>query len=488
VTALGTARTEGRQGPRPVRFGRRSTRGLLLGLSTPRVVALAAAVVVLVTALYLRGPGGVAWTSPVWGFALLAALLPVEGRYAAEWVPVAGHWLLRSARRQTGYRVRVLSRRPAGTLPLPGDAACLRYHVDQATGAVMIHDPYRRTLTAIARVRHPSFVLLSPAEQDRRVAGWGRVLAGCCRSGRITRVQVLERTLPDSGHDLRRWWDEAGRKDGGWAAEQYQQLLDGAGPASERHETTISVSLDLGRARREVRREGGGVTGGAAVLRRELDGLVTALRAADITVDGWVRPDDLAVMLRLAYDPAAAQRLTAGVGRDLATAGPVAVDERFDHLRSDSGLHAVYWIAEWPRSEVFPTFLSSILLSAGVRRATSIVAQPLTAAEALRSLRKERVEYQTDAAQRQRIGQLADLGAEQEWADVTQRERDLAAGHGDLRFAGFLSVTAPDRDALASAQAAIEQASTQAGCEARLLLGQQAQGFTAAALPLCRGL
>ena len=34
--------------------------------------------------------------------------------------------------------------------------------------------------------------------------------------------------------------------------------------------------------------------------------------------------------------------------------------------------------------------------------------------------------------------------------------------------------------------AAIEQAAIQASCETRLIVGQQAQAFTAAALPLCR--
>ena len=62
------------------------------------------------------------------------------------------------------------------------------------------------------------------------------------------------------------------------------------------------------------------------------------------------------------------------------------------------------------------------------------------------------------------------------------------AGHGDLRYAGFICVTAADLDALHAARAAIEQAAIQAGCETRLLVGQQAQAFTAAALPLCRGI
>lgn len=475
--------------PSTVRFGRRSTRGVLLGLSGPRILALAVALLVAVPAVYLKGFTGLALSAPAWGLAVAVAFVSVAGRRAAEWVPVYGHWLVRRALRQNAYGVRVLRPRPAGTLALPGDAAALRLHHDPITGAAMVHDPHANTLTAVAKVRHPSFVLQSPADQDRRVAGWARALATACASGRISRVQVLERTLPDAGSGVRQHWSRFGLPGESWVSQQYQELLEQAGPATERHETTISISLDMSRARRAVRAEGGGVAGAAAVLRRELTTVVAALRAAEITVDGWIEPDDLAVMLRLAYDPAAATTLdTSSVGHDPATAGPVTVHEHLDHLRTDSGVHAVYWISEWPRQEVYPGFLSSILLAAGVRRATSIVAQPLTTTEAMRAVRKERVEYQTDAAHRSRIGQITDAGAEQEWADVNQRERDLVAGHGDLRFAGFVVVTAPDLDALQTARSAIEQAAVQAGCETRLLIGQQAQAFVAAALPLCRGI
>ena len=472
-----------------VRFGRRGSRGVLLGLSAPRVVALVCAFVVVLPALYVGGGQAVAWTTPLWGTAIASAFVPVAGRRAVEWLPVAGHWALRRAMHQNVYGVRVLRPRPAGTLALPGDAAALRLHLDEVSGAAMLHDPHAGTLTAVAKVRHSAFVLLGPADQARRVAAWGRVYATLAQSGRIARVQVLERTLPDSGQAVQQHWADHGLVDGSWAARCYAELVKAAGPASERHDTTISISLDMARARRAIRSEGGGLAGAAVVLRQELTTLTAALRTAEITVEGWSTPADLAVMLRQAYDPAACATLDRHqVGRDPSTAGPVVVEEHWDHLRTDTGLHAVYWISEWPRSEVFPSFLSSILLSAGVRRSTSIVAQPLTASEAMRSIRKERVEYQTDAAQRQRIGQLTDYATEQEWADVNQRERELVSGHGDLRFAGFLCVTADDEAGLQAARASIEQSAIQAGCETRLLVGQQAQAFTAAALPLCRGI
>lgn len=483
-----TARTE-RAPSRTVRFGRRSSRGLLLGLSTSRVVAFAAAVIVVIVSLYAAGPFGLLWSTPGWTTLLAAAYVPVAGRRAVEWLPVGGHWAVRRARHQISYRARVPLARPEGTLALPGDAAPLRLHVDGETGTAMVHDPYARTLTATARVRHPAFVLLGPADQERRVAGWGRVYATLAQSGRIARVQILERAAPDSGRGVQDHWRTAGRPDRGFAARAYAELVDAAGPASEKHETTVSISLDLTTARRAIRAEGGGLPGAAVVLRREISTVSAALAAAEIRVERWLDGGDLAVILRTAYDPTAARALDSQpIGRDPATAGPVAVDEQWDHLRSDSALHAVYWISEWPRSEVFPSFLSSVLLTAGVRRTVSLVAQPLSTAEAMRAIRKERVEYQTDASQRQRIGQLTDFATEQEWADVNQRERELVAGHGDLRFAGFLSVSAPDQAGLQAARATIEQAAIQAGCETRLLVGQQAQAFTAAALPLCRGI
>ena len=55
-----------------------------------------------------------------------------------------------------------------------------------------------------------------------------------------------------------------------------------------------------------------------------------------------------------------------------------------------------------------------------------------------------------------------------------------------LRTTGLVCVTAPTVDELDAAVAAIEQAAIQESCETRRLVGQQAQAFTAAALPLCR--
>lgn len=487
ATTATAAGTEGEL--TPVRFSRLSKRGVMLGLSIPQMTALGIAAFTFVASLYAGG-AAVIVTSPIWAVSVVLALTPIGGRKAVEWLPIVTVWVWRRTAKQTHYRARLVAPRPAGTLALPGDAASLRQYVDPDSGAVMVHDPHAATLTCVLEVAHASFVLLDPGEQERRVHAWGRVLATVCRSSRIARLQVLERVVPDSGSGLTQWWKEHGIDDGSWVARNYSELIAQAGPAGEKHVSTISLSLDMRAAARAIRTSGGGLKGAAVVLRQEMRSLTTALRTADLCPSDWYTPGQLAIMLRTAYDPGIAATLErAGtIGHDLATAGPVAVEETWDRLRSDSAYHVVLWISEWPRSAVFPGFLSPLILSSGIRRAVTILCDPVRSDEAARDIRRRRVEHLSDAAQRHRIGQIEDAQQSAEYQDVLQQEAELTSGHGALRYTGLIAISAPTPDELEAAVSALEQAAIQAACETRRLVGQQHQAFLAAALPLCRGL
>lgn len=472
----------------PVKFSRLSRRGILFGLSWLQLLVVSVGALVLVFALYTGGGTALVFVVPVLGLCSVLAFVAVGGRKLVDWSPVVVLWCWRSVGGQLLFRRRIARPRPAGTLALPGDAARLRQWTDADTGAVMVHDPHASTLTAVVGVSHPAFILLDPAEQHRRVTSWGRVLATCCRSGRIASIQVSERTLPDSGRGLAEWWTQHGNHDSSWTSTVYQELIERAGPAGERHASTISICVDLKAASRAIRAAGGGNRGAAAVMRQEMSTLTAALRSADLAPNQWLEPGDLAVMLRSAYDPvvAAALERHGDLGRDLATAGPVAVSEDWAGLRSDSAHHCVLWISEWPRSLVYPGFLAPVLLSSGVRRTVTLLYTPLRTDQAARDIRRKKTEYISDAAQRQRIGQIEDAQQHAEYSDVLQQEADLTAGHGILRLTGLIAISAPDLDELERAVADIEQAAIQASCETRRLWGQQAQAFAAAALPLCR--
>ncbi len=472
----------------PVKFSRLTRRGILLGLSLPQLVALGLGIGTLVWAFYSGGGTLIAFSAPVWLAAAAVAWIRVSGRAVVEWIPVVFWWLWKSTGAQLLYRRRTVKPRPVGTLALPGDLARLREYEDPVTGAGMVHDPAASTLTAVVSVSHPAFVLLDPGEQERRVGSWGRVLATVCRTGRTSMLQILERTLPDSGTGLAEWWASHGTADDSWASTTYAELIERAGPAGERHATTLSLSLDMHTAARPIRTAGGGVRGAAAVLRQEMSTLVAALRSADIAPSEWLTCGQIAVILRSAYDPAIAATLErhGELGQSLATAGPLAVNESWSRLRTDSAFHAVLWISEWPRSMVYPGFLAPVLLSSGIQRSFSLLCTPMRSDQAARDIREKKTEYISDAAQRQRIGQIEDASQTAEFHDVLQQEADLTAGHGVLRYTGLISVSARTADELEVAVAAIEQAAIQASCETRLFVGQQAQAFTAAALPLGR--
>ncbi|WP_337006980.1 SCO6880 family protein [Microbacterium sp. LB12] len=472
----------------PVKFSRLTRRGVLLGLSVAQLVTLGIGGLTLIAAFYAGGGMLLAYTAPIWVLSAALTWIPVGGRPVVEWLPVAFWWLWRVTGGQLLYRRGIVKPRPACTLALPGDVARLREYIDPETGACMIRDPHAATLTVVCDVTHPAFVLLDPGEQERRVTTWGRALATVCRSGRIATLQVLERTLPDSGTGLAEWWTTHGTPDGSWAADTYAELIERAGPAGERHATTISLSLDMKAAARQIRTAGGGIKGAAGVLRQEMSTLASALRSADLAPSGWLDAGQIAVILRSAYDPAVASALErhGQIGRDLATAGPVAVTETWGNLRTDSAHHAVLWISEWPRSLVYPGFTAPILLSTGIQRAVSLIYTPMRSDQAARDIRRKKVEYISDAAQRSRLGQIEDAAQTAEFQDVLQQEADLTAGHGVLRVTGLISVSAPTVDELEAAVAAITQAAIQSSCETRRLVGQQAAAFTAAALPLCR--
>ena len=474
----------------PVKFSRLSRRGVLLGLSGAQLVVVSIGAVVLVFALYFGGGSSLVFVMPLLALCAALAWVGVGGRKLVEWLPIVTRWVWRSSGGQLLFRRQIVKPRPAGTLALPGDAARLRQWRDPESVAVMVHDPHRATLTAIVGVTHPAFILLDPIEQQRRVTSWGRVLATACRSGRLASVQVMERTLPDSGKGLAEWWSQHGRRDGSWTSSTYSELIARAGPAGERHASTVSISLDLKAAGRAIRAAGGGIRGSAAVLRQEMSTMTAALRAADLTPSGWLEPGDLALILRSAYDPVVAGALErhGDLGRDLATAGPVAVSENWSSVRSDSAHHCVLWISEWPRSLVYPGFLAPVLLSSGVRRTFTLLYTPMRTDQAARNIRKKKTEYISEAAQRQRIGKIEDAQQSAEYNDVLQQEAELTAGHGILRATGLIAVSAQNPDELEQAVADIEQAAIQASCETRRLWGQQAQALSAAALPICRSI
>ncbi|WP_149203858.1 SCO6880 family protein [Actinotalea subterranea] len=457
-------------------FGRLERRGVLLGLSGEQLGLVGAALFVLVAAVRGAGAVGVAVAAPVWVLLLTAALVTVHGRTVPAWTPVLAGW---GAARASG-RTRAASIQAGAedVLNLPGIRGSLDLVACPAFGAVLVADRRSATVTAVARIQGSGILLADDGVQAHRTAGWGRVLASLAQVPSVVRVQVLTAVMPGGLSQARRWWRDHCTPSTPGPAAALADLLDAGFAGSSRREHLVAVAIRSPRGHRPLTADAVDAVAGV------LSGVAQSLTGAELAIGSWLDEGELSVAIRRAYDPHATARAE---DVPLRVASPVGVAEEWDRLRTGTAWHATYWVAEWPRTAVDATFLQPLLLGEVGTRTLSIVAEAVPAREALRQIRRARAEHRADAAQRQRIGQVEDRAVVAEVEDLDRREAELVAGHGDLRFSGLVSVSAPDRAGLDDACRSVESDAARAMCDLVRLVGQQGAGHLASALPLARG-
>jgi hypothetical protein len=336
----------------------------------------------------------------------------------------------------------------------------------------VLRDRRNGWLAAVLAVRGSSFALLDSDGQLRLFDGWRSVLGTMARAGTpVRRLQWVQVSEPagDAGALVappERPGFEA-------AVASYRQLIDGAAPTVVRHDAFLVVAVSGGR-------RPGGPGGGppdAEALRREVRLLGGQLRNADLGAGPALDLDGLFRLIGSRHAQPTGRR---GPGWAMAT------DEAWSCLRVDGTWHATFWVAEWPRVAVGPDFLLPMLLGDG-RRAMSVVMAPVPAERAARQARAARAADVADEELRSRAGFLPNARRNREADGVVRLEAELADGHAQYRFSGYVTVTAPDRAALEAACVETEQAAQAAHLELRRLYGRQAEAYTWT-LPLCRGL
>ncbi|WP_310962473.1 SCO6880 family protein [Nocardioides terrisoli] len=477
--------------PTTYTFGRRDRGGLLIGFTASQICALGCGFAAVLFGVLAGGTGGALVGCLVLGVMATLALFPVQGRPLVDWArPIANHLharLLGDAHYLGGFSAL---RRCDGVarMDLPGLGQSLRLFeartFDGPVAAMRIGDRW----TVVLRVRGANYVLADRASQERRISAWGALLSQSGQEGsRIAAVQWLERTVPDSGHDLKQWWDQHGQHAAPYAG-AYARLIERAGPAATRHESFVAVAIDAHRLRRPIRQAGGGPEGTTKVLMGEIAWVRQALGRADIDVLGVAGAKELATMMRGQFDPASAAGLdTAGVPSSPVAAGPMAAEPGWDHYRTDSAMHAVYWISQWPSVPVEAAWVYPLIALGGIRRTVSVTAEPIAPSRSLRELRSQRVAKRADEAQRRRLGQVETAQDDEEYDALERRERELVRGHTEYRFTGWITVTAADLDELESACSMVEQAAVRSALEVRRVYGEVDQAFLRGGLPLTQG-
>jgi hypothetical protein len=485
------------------RFGPLERRGVLMGLRAGQLGVVGAAIVMAVVALSSApSASGLGLAAIVALLAVAVGFVPLAGRTLEQWTPLATRWLLRGARRQRS----VTTTQPGRGLPATHKLAEqpvwppalkgieLLAVPSQAGDIGVLKDRAAGTYTAVLSVRAKTFSLLDNPDKARRLASWAGILASAAREGGLVhRLQWLERTVPDPGTELAAHLEAHAQSDDASVA-SYRELLADAGPVTQRHEVLVALQLSAARAQRHVKSAGGGDQGAGEVLRRELATLATRLGGAELTVLGALTPRLVAQCVRTSFDPPSRLALERrpehpeGSGVAVGAAAPTAVDEHWSHLHADSSLHATYWICEWPRVDVDTDLLAPLLLRTTSLRTVSLVCEPVSPLKAMRQVESARTQAAVDEQLRNKAGFLTTARRARETETLAEHEADLARGHAFFRFSGFVTVHATDEEELRSACGELEQAAAQSFLDFRLLHGQQADAFTWASLPLCRGL
>ena len=463
----------------------------MLGLSWAQLSCLVAAFGTFSVGTAVVGlPDGVLMTAPLWLGLGAVALVPVSGRPLIDYTPVGIAFVGRRVVRQDRFRRPVWRTRPAGCLSLPGSRARLRQWVDEATGAVLVHDPSRRTLAATLMVAHGQFMVDSEARQVERIDGWAALLGTVGQTKGVCRVQVLVRSSPDAGVGVREHWHQWPDKAavGSPARASYEELVRSLGSATDTHRSSITIVLDLKVLDGEIKRAGGGLTGAAAVMRQRMDVVERNLAGAGLRSMGWIGPDELALIIRGAYDPARSvmlERHPEVVG-DLADAGPMAVDAHWGTVRTDSGWHKVVQVG-WPRRRVAPGFLFGMLSLPGVKLAMSHIFEPVLSDRALRQAAHDASDEEAAYRERRRVGRTETVLHERDREAATEHLTALDSGWTDADHVALVVISAPTKEALAESFERVRAAAGQVSTRIDTVFGQQDELLDAGALPLGLG-
>jgi hypothetical protein len=237
-----------------------------------------------------------------------------------------------------------------------------------------------------------------------------------------------------------------------------------------------------------------GTDAASRALIEQTERVAQGLEAAEVTVLGALSSPQLARALRTAFDPYARAELAEleaadprRAGLSEASAWPLGTQDGWERYRSDGALHVTYWIAGWPRVDVSPMFMNALLGHSNAVRTVAVTFEPLPADRSTRDAEAAVTRDRADRELRVRFGQSETARQRQAQEATLRREAELAAGHAEVRLAGFITVSGRDGDELRRACSEVHEHAARARLELHRMYGQQADAFTFT-LPLCRGL
>jgi hypothetical protein len=492
--------------------------GFFFGLDVIQTVFIAMAAVLVLVPLMTHSWAALLVVLPVSMILVASALVRIEGKVPAQWMRT--YWAARMVRLHGAHRFRSKARYQAlaatGEVPppedptdewdLPGVLAPLRLlAAEDGHGGIIavVHHRVDNTYTAVAKVIHPGLALLASSQAHNRVQGWASWLAQQCQEeGGISRIGAYHMAEPGEVDELASWAEshvrpEAPRQ----AVDMVGEILAADRRKVAEHISYLSVSLSLTRSRKEIRNAGGGDSGACAVLARRINTITSTVQQGGVQVDKWLGPRELAGVIRSSFAPLSAREIGtrtmkarrpgwkgAEPGVPPALAGPTWTETSWGVYEHDDSWSVVAEV-EWPRTPRDASMLAGVLAaSAKGRRHVAIIYEPIPPREAERTLQTDKTKRDVAIRLRHKTGQIAPEREQREFAVATAQDQELAAGHGLLRFAGYVAVTVMDRSVLEEAWDELCADAGSAGLVLRRCSGWVDAAFACAAVPVGIGL
>ncbi len=417
------------------------------------------------------------------------------GRPVTEWIrPVIGA-VWSAATRSGVYRGAVFGPHSlAYRMDLPGDLVNVRMiaapGLDGGSRIGLCVDEVAGTVTAALLTSGTPIVLEELSEQLSRMADWQAVMESTADTDTaITRWQLLFRSHPDTGVMAQQYYLDRVTDPDALPAAALRELVSQAATVGQTHEVFFAVSFDTRQLAVEVKASGGDDAALGVVVLERLTELARQVTEARIPVHGWLSPEHYAAVIHAAFDPDSLEHYERDSReQDPRTAGPSATERHWRYYHHDGMFSSTVWVHELPRRPVQGGWLGQLLSQPDVRRAITLVVEPLAAERAERNIRGQQLATEGNISARAQHGWLVGARNLKELDAARQLDDEIADGAGLLRFHMFVTVTADSPEALRRAVASVRRRLGRIRCDSRELYGEQDQGFFSAALPLARGL
>lgn len=446
------------------RFPPSEGRPRLLGLSAPKLVILGAgaigALACLVVLHSLLAGLGCVVAAVAW------AWLPLSGRPVHEWVgPTAAH--LSAPRTAIAPpRLHTFGDLRGSPTSLQRDAPSLPSLEGLQYGALETVDGE----LGIARIGHrvsftlslsgPAFSLTDGPAKARAVSSWADVLAACSQ-GRLRRLQLTERAVPENGERQLAWLDGLGADANGEAVSLYSTHVSRLVPSALSHSLHLSAVLEGG-----IRREG--------EMAHDYEWLSQTLQSCGFSTRPLCQ-GDLSNLVSSVLDPMTPQATELG--------GRGSWQRSWSQIRFERSCHTCFEAISLPQLAVGPDWLFPLLgeVESDTTRTLSLHLELASAQAGLRRAERAALHVEEEESIRARWGFRSGARHASLAEAALTREAELAAGFPDARFVLLADVAAEDPEELEARARSLVTSAARAGVGLRRLYGRQAEGLAAIA-------